>query len=217
MKTRNLFILLILSLLILASIADAQRTSRIFRPCSLTPSNPSKVEVVTADRIDIRTCTSTGGETNVDSATVRIGDVNQRYNGTRIILDDSAQTLEMNTSGFTTVGELISSGITLNGSISFANPTANHIGLARTVTPSGTTGNRTINAMAGTVNFAAGTASITVTNLIANATSLIFCTVQTNDATATACRVTDKGAGAFTIRLNANATAETAVAFWVTN
>jgi hypothetical protein len=94
---------------------------------------------------------------------------------------------------------------------------SNHIGLARTVTPSGTTGNRTINAMAGTVNFAAGTSSITVTNLIAYADSLIFCTIQTNDATATACRVTDKGAGAFTIRLNANATAETAVAFWVTN
>ena len=156
MNTRNLFIFLILSLLILASIADAQRTSRIFRPCRLTPTNHSKVEVVTADRIEIRTCTPGAGETNVDSATVRIGDVNQRYNGTKIILDDSAQTLEMNTGGYTTVGELITAGVTVNGSISFANPTANHIGLARTVTPSGTTGNQTINAMAGTVNFAAG-------------------------------------------------------------
>ena len=56
-----------------------------------------------------------------------------------------------------------------------------------------------------------------VTNSTTAATSLIFCTVQTNDATANACRVTDKGAGTFTIRLNANATAETSVAFWVTN
>ena len=90
------------------------------------------------------------------------------------------------------------------------------LNLLRTVTAGGTTGNQTINQMAGSVNFAAAGTDITVTNSTVTANSLIFCTVQTNDATAVSCRVTDKAAGSFHLRIPA-ATAETQVAFWVTN
>jgi len=93
----------------------------------------------------------------------------------------------------------------------------NTFNYTRTVTAAGTVGAQTINKPLGTVNFAAGATTIVVTNSTVSATSLIFCTVQSNDATAVGCRVTDKGASAFTIRLPAAATAETSVAFIVTN
>ena len=217
MKTRNLFIFLVFAVLLLASIADAQRTSRIYKPCATAPPSQAKVEIVNGDRIDIRTCTLPTGETRIDSGIVRLGDINQQWGGTRIVLNDDVGTILLNAINGTTVGRVTAGEITLNGFLTFDNPTGNAILLARTLTPAGTTGNRTINAMAGSVNFAAGTSSVTVSNFLANATALVFCTIQTNDATATACRVTDRGAGTFTIRLNANATAETAVAFWVTN
>jgi hypothetical protein len=86
-----------------------------------------------------------------------------------------------------------------------------------TNTTAGTTGARTINKPTGTVNFAAGTSQLVLTNALINSNSLIFCNVRTNDATAISCRATDAGSGVATIRLNANATGETSVAFWVTN
>ena len=86
-----------------------------------------------------------------------------------------------------------------------------------TNTAAGTTGAQTINKPTGTVNFAAGTSQLVLTNSLITSNSLVFCNVRTNDATAVSCRVTDAAAGSATIRLNANATAETSVAFWVTN
>lgn len=90
------------------------------------------------------------------------------------------------------------------------------INLNRTVTAAGTTGAQTINKLAGSVNFAAGASTLVVTNSLATATSLIFITPQTNDATAKSFSVT-RAAGSFTITANAACTGETAVAFLVTN
>lgn len=86
----------------------------------------------------------------------------------------------------------------------------------RTNTTAGTTGAQTIDKPAGSVNFAAGATTLVVTNSLVSATSNIFAEVQTNDTTAIIKNVIP-GAGSFTIRLNAAATAETRVAFWVTN
>ena len=88
--------------------------------------------------------------------------------------------------------------------------------LERTITAGGTTGVQTINKMAGRINIAAAEASKAVTNSLVTTSSLIFCTIATNDATATIKNVV-AGAGTFTITLTAAATAETAVNFWVTN
>lgn len=88
--------------------------------------------------------------------------------------------------------------------------------LNRTITAGGTTGNVTLNVPAGTANFAAGTSSLVVTNSLVTANSLVYAVIRTNDATALIKNVVP-AAGSFTIRLNANATAETSVGFWVTN
>jgi len=93
---------------------------------------------------------------------------------------------------------------------------AGSITLERTNTAGGTTGNQTINKMAGSVNFAAAATTLTVTNSLVSATSNVFCAVQTGDATAAIKNVVP-GAGSFVITLSAAATAETRVAFWVTN
>jgi hypothetical protein len=81
-----------------------------------------------------------------------------------------------------------------------------------TITAGGTTGAQTINKLSGTVNFAAGASSLIVTNSLCTADTMIFCSVLTNDTTALIKNVVATS-GSFTIRLNANATAETKVAF----
>jgi hypothetical protein len=86
----------------------------------------------------------------------------------------------------------------------------------KTITPNGTTGNQTINKPLGTVNIAAGQSSVTVTNSLVDANSIVFAVVRTNDTTAQIKNVTC-AAGSFTIRLTANATAETSIGFMVMN
>lgn len=90
------------------------------------------------------------------------------------------------------------------------------IAVYATNTAAGTTGNQTINRPSGTVNFAAGASSLTVTNSLVTTASLVFCTVRTNDTTATIKNVVP-ASGAFTINLGAAATAETSVGFFVIN
>lgn len=85
-----------------------------------------------------------------------------------------------------------------------------------TVTAGGTTGNQTINKASGTVNFAAAATSLTVTNSLVTANSIVFAVVRTNDATAVIKNVVPSS-GSFVITLNAAATAETSVGFFVIN
>ena len=80
----------------------------------------------------------------------------------------------------------------------------------------GTTGARTINKNAGSVNFAAAASSLVVTNSLVTANSIIIATVATNDATMTSVQAV-AAAGSFTLYANAAATAETRVNFIVIN
>lgn len=93
---------------------------------------------------------------------------------------------------------------------------AGSLGLSRTVTASGTTGAQTINKMSGTVNFAAGASTLVVTNSLVTTSSIVIPVVRTNDATALIKNVVP-ASGSFTITLNAAATAETSVGFFVIN
>lgn len=86
----------------------------------------------------------------------------------------------------------------------------------RTITAGGTTGNQTINKLAGTVNIAAAGTTITVTNSLCTTSSIIHAVLRTNDATARIANVVP-GSGSFVINLTAAATAETSVGFLVTN
>jgi hypothetical protein len=89
-------------------------------------------------------------------------------------------------------------------------------GTDATNTAAGTTGNRTINNASGTVNFAAGATTITVTNSLVTTASIIIPVIRTNDTTAVIKNVVP-ASGSFTITLNAAATAETSVGFFVIN
>jgi hypothetical protein len=86
----------------------------------------------------------------------------------------------------------------------------------KTITAGGTTGAQTINKTTGTVNFAAAAASLVVTNSLVTTSSIVQCTIGTNDATMTSVKAV-AAAGSFTIYPNANPTAETRVNFTVTN
>ena len=85
-----------------------------------------------------------------------------------------------------------------------------------TNTAAGTTGNQTINKTSGTVNIAAAGTSITVTNSLVTTSSIVFAVIRTNDTTAVIKNVVP-AAGSFTINLNAAATAETSIGFFVIN
>jgi hypothetical protein len=85
-----------------------------------------------------------------------------------------------------------------------------------TITPGGTTGNQTINKAAGSVNFAAGAATLTLTNNLIVANSLIFLTLLTNDATAVLGDVV-AASGSCVINMAVVPTAETKVGFLVIN
>jgi hypothetical protein len=88
--------------------------------------------------------------------------------------------------------------------------------LAKTVTAGGTTGNQTINKSCGTVNIAAAGTTVTVTNDRVATTSIILCTIGTNDATAEIKNAV-AGAGSFVITLTAAATAEVRINWLVIN
>lgn len=85
-----------------------------------------------------------------------------------------------------------------------------------TVTPGGTTGNQTINLPSGTVNIAAAGTTVTVTNSLVTASSIVLAVVRTNDATAIIKNVVP-GSGSFVITMDAAVTAETSIGFVVFN
>lgn len=87
---------------------------------------------------------------------------------------------------------------------------------AKTITAAGTTGARTIQQRAGSVNFAAAAASLVVTCSQVSTSSVIVATVATNDATMKSVQAV-AAAGSFTLYANAAATAETRVNFLVIN
>jgi hypothetical protein len=103
-----------------------------------------------------------------------------------------------------------------NGISVFKIADAGDIQIGRTITPAGTTGNQTINKAAGTVNIAAAGTTVTVTNSLVTANSIIELGLRTNDATAWIKNYVP-AAGSFVINLGAPATAEVSIGFVVKN
>lgn len=93
---------------------------------------------------------------------------------------------------------------TLNISSSFS--------ISGTITTPGTTGNQTINKPSGSVNIVAGGSSITVTNSLVTANTIVTCAIATNDTTAILKNVV-ASSGQFVIRTTAAVTAETKITF----
>ena len=123
--------------------------------------------------------------------------------------------LKLKAASDTTTGKILTLWNSSNNEM-FAVDKDGKISLDATNTASGTTGNQTINKPAGTVNFAASTQSLTVTNSLVSANSIVLCVVRTNDTTAKNCAAIPS-AGSVELRLNANSTAETSVGFVVIN
>lgn len=83
------------------------------------------------------------------------------------------------------------------------------------ITP-GTTGNQVQNTQAGRINIAAAGSSVTVTNSLVTANSIIVATAATNDTTGIVKNVV-AGSGSFIITMNAAVTGEVAVNWVVFN
>jgi hypothetical protein len=94
--------------------------------------------------------------------------------------------------------------------------TVDKLSASKTITAGGTTAPQTINKTSGSINFAAADVSKVVTNSYVSTTSIIICTVGTNDTTMKSVQAV-AAAGSFTLYPNANPTAETRVNFIVTN
>lgn len=122
--------------------------------------------------------------------------------------------LEVHAAGNTT--ELITRFANQSGTTIMSLSAGGSLSLYRTITTAGTTGAQTINRPSGTVNFAAASTSLVVTNNLVDANSIVQAIVRTNDTTAKTA-VAVSASGSFTIYLNAAATAETSVAFLVMN
>jgi len=91
-----------------------------------------------------------------------------------------------------------------------------HVTFDATITAGGTTGDRTINKPAGTVNIAAAGTTVTVTNSLCTTSSIVLAVIRTADTTATIKNVVP-GSGSFVINLGAAATAEVSIGFVVIN
>jgi hypothetical protein len=81
---------------------------------------------------------------------------------------------------------------------------------------SATTGNRTVNKPYGRNAFAGGATSVTITNNLVSAASLVFVALQTNDGTARLANVVP-ASGSFAVNLTAAATGTTIFAWMVIN
>ncbi len=151
-------------------------------------------------QLSLSEATGTSDLISVNSS-VRLGDPAGAGNGTALVISDSTKNFFFQST--TNAGILDTTGVS-------------NIKLQRTITTAGTTGNQTINLPNGSVNIAAGQSSIVITNSTVGTSSLIIATANTADAT---CAVKNAVATSthITITMTATCTAETRVAFWVTN
>lgn len=155
-----------------------------------------------------------GATTNTMTQTVNIGTGSTASGGTKVVhiadggLTGSTTTLSIGTDP-STGG---SSTTTMNGSTVFTSG----IQLPKTITAAGTNGAQTINKVSGSVNFAISAGSLVVTDNQVTTTSVLICTVATNDALFTSAQCV-AGSGSFTIFANNAPAAATRVNFLITN
>lgn len=180
-----------------AQAQSSSKTNQIYRPCAGS-TTPASVKITAAGGITATPCSNTS---------VTAGQTPSGAAGARLYLDalNGESSLEAGTTIYLTAP-----------TVSMAASTTS-IALNRTITAAGTTGARTINKLAGTVNFAAAATAIIVTNSTVTTSSIVIPVIRTADATCTFVKSVVPSAGSFTITLNAGCTAETSVGFLVLN
>lgn len=133
--------------------------------------------------------------------------------GDQVTITGSADRIQLVVKGNGTQTTSLAEFQTSAAAVMFAFSNAGKLTVPTTITAPGTTGNQTINKLAGRVNIAAGGTTITVTNSLVTTSSIIFATIATNDATARIANVVP-GSGSFVINIVA-CTAEVAINWMV--
>lgn len=160
-----------------------------------------------------------------DTGVVNVGDSNGDVNGTSLTVNDGAATTTLNSNNVIINSSAMATSVTNSYQI-FDNasnllfsvdPTLfGNITIQKTITPSLTTGNVTINKPAGTVNIASASSSATVTNSLVDINSIIICTVASSDVSLKTVSITQT-TGSFTVTGNAVASSGVRVNFLVIN
>ena len=204
------FTIAALVLLFTLGVCAQSRTTRIFQRCgdpnNPVPSTPAFVSVTATD-IRISPCYQ---------KTITFSDPHNGPWPASGLQWSSLNGLAYNGTAYFDGGDVnIYGGLQIGVAGGTATP---NFYVARTITPAGTTGNVTIDKLAGTVNIAAGagTAGVTVTNARVTVNSIVYAIARTNDATCSVKSVVP-AAGSFVLRTTANCTAETSFGFLVTN
>lgn len=104
-----------------------------------------------------------------------------------------------------------------NGSVVFGVYDGGDVRLARTITAIGTTGNQTINKAAGTINIAAGAASVDLTNSLVTVDTIALASLAVADGTCTFIKSIVPTSSHLVFTLNANCTATQSIRWIVTN
>lgn len=158
------------------------------------------------------TADSVGGSINLTAGGGRTGGGSVIINAGPRTVSGSHGTVQIYSADSNSSIDLSNTALTLlTPSLSVSSPL---LSINATVTPAGTTTVQTIDKSAGSVNMATAESSKQVNNSTVTADSIILCTIATNDATAVIKNCV-AGTGSFVITLNAAATAETRVNFWV--
>jgi hypothetical protein len=205
------FTLAALVLLFTLGVSAQSRTTRIYRPCgsqplSISPRTPAQVTIDATGNINFNPCYQ---------KSINFTDPHAGISG---LSWSSLTGMSISAPAYLAGGDFnFSRIVTIRADIAAGTSPGNWY-FDRTITAAGTTGNQTIDKIAGTVNIAAGagTAGVTVTNSLVNANSIVHVTTRTNDATCYVKNVVP-GVGSFVIRTVANCTAETSFGFLVTN
>ena len=112
----------------------------------------------------------------------------------------------------TEIARLTSTGLEITGGVTTNKLSANN----KTITPTGTVGNQTINSTAGSINFSASATTITVTNNLVDANSVVILTRGTAVSANRNMSVVPS-LGQFIITLDASFGVETKVFFLIIN
>lgn len=214
--------IIFLALLLFAaqgSLLAQSRTNRIYRPCpgTLSFAQVSVDPVNASDSITIQPCPDRIPLSTAPLPSVNIND----GNGALLAAFTEASGISFGINGVPVAGFYVTSTTTqFAGDVLFgatATGTTPDFRFNRTITPIGTTGDQTINKIAGTINVAAAAASVTLTNSLISANSIILPVIRTKDATCTQLISVVPASGSAVFSMNAGCTAATSIGFVVTN
>ena len=157
---------------------------------------------------------------NKESVNIDGGTIDGTTVATSNITVGPGKTLDVSSGTLTVANNQISGDKIEGGTIAAINVTAltsnKILASNKTITPAGTTGNQTINSMAGSVNFSSSDTTLTVTNNLVDANSVVILTRGTAVSANRNISVAPSS-GQFIITLDASFGVETKVFFLVIN